>query len=231
MTRAEQAAANLRHPLAVSLIALTFSTGTVDAVSYLGLGHVFTANMTGNVVLLAFGLAGAGHLPVLAPIVSMLAFAVGAGAGGVLGRRLGAHHPADFTVALMIEAIMLAAAAILVSIASIHPGSAAADVTIALMAAGMGIRNATVRRLAVPDLTTTVLTMTLTGLAADSRLAGGNGKGTTRRTVAILAMLAGALCGALMLRTGLTLPLAFAAGLALLTCVAYPAASRSLAPA
>jgi hypothetical protein len=40
---AEQAAANLRHPLSLTLLALTLSTGTVDAVSYLGLGHVFTA--------------------------------------------------------------------------------------------------------------------------------------------------------------------------------------------
>jgi Protein of unknown function (DUF1275) len=60
------AAAHLRHPLARALIVLTFTTGLVDAVSYLGLGHVFTANMTGNVVLLGFGLAGGTGLPVLA---------------------------------------------------------------------------------------------------------------------------------------------------------------------
>lgn len=227
MTLAEQAAANLRHPLTLALLALTFSTGTVDAVSYLGLGHVFTANMTGNVVLLAFGIAGAGHLPVLAPIVSMVTFALGVGAGGVLGRRLGQRHPADFAVALALEGAMLTAAAILVAVATIHPGSAPADVTIALMATAMGIRNATVRRLAVPDLTTTVLTMTLTGLAADSKLAGGTGKGTVRRSMAILSMLVGALCGALMLRTGLVLPLAFAAGPALVACLAYPPAGRA----
>ena len=93
------------------------------------------------------------------------------------------------------------------------------------MAGAMGIRNATVRRLAVPDLTTTVLTMTLTGLAADSPLAGGSGKGSARRTAAIVAMLAGAIAGALMLRTGLTLPLAVAAALALATCLAYRSAS------
>jgi hypothetical protein len=63
--------------------------------------------------------------------------------------------------------------------------------------------------------------MTLTGLAADSTIAGGPGKGTLRRTSAIVAMLAGAVAGVLMLRTGLILPLAFAAALALATCVAY----------
>ena len=90
----------------------------------------------------------------------------------------------------------------------------------------MGIRNATVRRLAVPDLTTTVLTMTLTALAAESTIAGGSGKGSLRRTSAVVAMLAGAVAGALMLRTGPVLPLAFAAALALVTCVAYPSVQR-----
>jgi Protein of unknown function (DUF1275) len=85
---ADQAAASPRHPLSLVLLTLTFSTGLVDAVSYLGLGHVFTANMTGNIVLLGFGIAGSGGLPVLAPIVSLVSFLVGAGAGGTLGKHL-----------------------------------------------------------------------------------------------------------------------------------------------
>ena len=224
---AEQAAANLLHPLTLALLALTFSTGTVDAVSYLGLGHVFTANMTGNVVLLGFGIAGAGGLPVVAPIVSMAAFAVGAGIGGVLARRLADRHPTHVAWALGLETALLAAAAILVAVTHPHPTTVAGDVTIALMAAAMGIRNATVRRIGVPDLTTTVLTMTLTGLAADSTIAGGSGKGSARRTSAIVAMLAGAVAGALMLRTGLTLPLAFGAALALATAVGYLSVTRA----
>ncbi len=224
-TLAERAAGNLRHPLSLTLLALTFSTGTVDAVSYLGLGHVFTANMTGNVVLLGFGIAHAGGLPILAPIVSTAAFAIGAGFGGALARRLADRHQTHVATALALEAAMLAGATVLAAAAHPRPASFAAYWTIALMAGAMGIRNATVRRLAVPDLTTTVLTMTLTGLAADSTIAGGSGKGTLRRTSAILAMLAGAIAGALMLRTGLTLPLAFAAALALATCLAYRSAS------
>src|SRR5580704_12648879 len=47
------------HPLVLSLATLTVVSGVVDAVSYFGLGHVFTANMTGNVVLIGFALAGA----------------------------------------------------------------------------------------------------------------------------------------------------------------------------
>lgn len=52
-----------RHaPLVPMTVALTLLTGLVDAVSYLELGHVFVANMTGNVVFLGFTIAGAGGL-------------------------------------------------------------------------------------------------------------------------------------------------------------------------
>src|SRR5437763_6237159 len=84
----KRGAGSLRHPLTRALLALTFTTGLVDAVSYLALGRVFTANMTGNVVLLGFGIAGSGELPVVAPIVSLGAFLIGAGVGGVLVRRM-----------------------------------------------------------------------------------------------------------------------------------------------
>src|SRR5260221_14664909 len=86
------AARSIRHPLTRALLVLTFTTGLVDAVSYLGLGRVFTANMTGNVVLFGFGLAGSGDLPVVAPLVSLAFFVVGAGAGGALVRRAGDRH-------------------------------------------------------------------------------------------------------------------------------------------
>src|SRR5437588_1178107 len=76
--------ASVRHPLSRALLALTFTTGLVDAVSYLALGRVFTANMTGNIVLLGFGIAGSGGLPVVAPLVSLACFLLGAGAGGGL---------------------------------------------------------------------------------------------------------------------------------------------------
>src|SRR6516225_5702427 len=78
----KRGAVSVRHPLTRALLALTFTTGLVDAVSYLALGRVFTANMTGNVVLLGFGIAGSGGLPVVAPLVSLGAFLIGAGARG-----------------------------------------------------------------------------------------------------------------------------------------------------
>jgi uncharacterized membrane protein YoaK (UPF0700 family) len=219
--------ASVRHPLTRALLVLTFTTGLIDAVSYLGLGRVFTANMTGNIALLGFGIAGSGGLPVAAPVISLAAFLVGAGAGGVLVKKMGTRHPALVSRALGIEVSLLAAAAVLAAATSARPGHASAYVLIVLMAFAMGVRNATVRRIGVPDLTTTVLTMTLTGLAAESPPAGGSGRGSLRRMAAVLAMLAGALSGASLLRTSLYAPLVVAAGLALATWLVYvPAALR-----
>jgi uncharacterized membrane protein YoaK (UPF0700 family) len=207
-------------------LVLTFTTGLVDAVSYLGIGHVFTANMTGNIVFLGFGIAGSGGLPVVAPLISLGAFLAGAGGGGVLAARMADRHPSHFAAALAIEVSLIALAALMAATIDIRPNAVSGDTVIALLALGMGVRNATVRRIAVPDLTTTVLTMTLTGLAADSPLFGGTGKGSTRRTAAVLAMLAGALVGALLLKSSLSLPLAAAAALALIASLLYVPAAR-----
>jgi uncharacterized membrane protein YoaK (UPF0700 family) len=218
---------SIRHPLTRALIVLTFSTGLVDAVSYLALGHVFTANMTGNVVLLGFGIAGSGGLPVVAPLISLAAFVLGSGVGGRLVARLGGRHPRLMTAALGCEVGLLTLAAVLAGVITIRPGDGSAYVLIALMASAMGIRNAVVRRLGVPDMTTTVLTMTLTALAAESPLARGSGKGSFRRLSAVVSMLVGALVGALLLKSSKFLPLAVAAGLALATWLVYiPAAMR-----
>jgi uncharacterized membrane protein YoaK (UPF0700 family) len=220
---------DLRHPLARALLVLTFTTGLVDAVSYLGLGHVFTANMTGNIVFLGFGIAGGTGLPVLAPIISLAAFLVGAGAGGRLASRLEDQHTSHFAGALGIEMLLIGLATVIAIVVDVHPDRLSGDVVIALLALAMGTRNATVRSLGVPDLTTTVLTMTLTGLAAESPLAGGTGRGSARRVAAVAAMLFGALAGALLLKTSLVLPLALAAALALATWLLYVPAARRLA--
>jgi uncharacterized membrane protein YoaK (UPF0700 family) len=92
---------------------------------------------------------------------------------------------------------------------------------IGLLAAGLGLQNATVRRLAVPDITTTVLTQTLTGLAADSRLAGGRGRRAGRRVAMVALIAAGALAGALLLRVDVALPV-------LVACLVIAGAVASL---
>ncbi len=217
----------MKHPLTRAVLVLTFTTGLVDAVSYLGLGRVFTANMTGNVVLLGFGVAGSPGLPVLAPVCSLAAFVLGTVVGGRLVKRLERHHPRLVARALAIEVSLLAVAAIVAGVTHAKPGAAPAYVVIVLLAFAMGVRSTSVRRLGVPDLSTVVLTMTLAALGSESRLAGGSGIGSVRRVTAVLAMFAGAVAGALMLKTRLFIPLAVAAVLALVTWLVYvPVAVR-----
>jgi uncharacterized membrane protein YoaK (UPF0700 family) len=217
------------EPLLLALSLLTLVTGLVDAACYLGLGRVFTANQTGNVVLLAFGAARAQGLPVLAPTVSLVVFLVGAAAGGRLASRLagpaGAGMPASVrrrwvTIALLAELGLVVVAGVVAVGLPVGGGGARRYVVIGLLAAGLGVQNATVRRLAVPDVTTTVLTMTLTGLAAESWLAGGRNPRVGRRVAAVGLIAAGALVGALLLRVDVALPVLAAAVVVALAAVA-----------
>jgi uncharacterized membrane protein YoaK (UPF0700 family) len=182
--------------LLCTLIGLTVISGLVDAVSYLGLGHVFTANMTGNVVLLGFAAAGAQGFSAPACLTSLGSFLLGAATAGRAARRLKSRRHLLF-IAMTTEAIATAAAAVVAFAVTTMSAGWPRFTIIAVLAFGMGVRNSTIRRLAVPDLTTTVLTMTLTGLAADSSLAGGKNPQAGRKVAAIAAMLLGALAGAL----------------------------------
>ena len=202
-----QRAASLHHPLARALLVLTFTTGLIDAVSFLGLGRVFIANMTGNVVFLGFGIAGADGLTVLAPLARSRRVPARRGrSAACLGARLAARHPEHMARTLAIEVALLLVACDWCAAVEIREDELSAYVAIVLLALAMGVRNATVRKLAVPDLTTTVLSLTLTGLAAESPPAGGTGRGSTRRIAAVGAMLLGALAGALMLEVGIVAP-------------------------
>ena len=227
---AEPGTTSVRHPLTRTLLALTFTTGLVDAVCYLGLGRVFAANMTGNVVLLGFGIAGSGHLPVVAPLVSLGAFVLGAGAGGLLATRWAEHRSRHLVAAIGVETATLAATGAITAIATVHAGAFSGDAVIAVLALGMGVRNTTARGLAVPDLNTTVLTMTITALASGLPPFGGNGKGTVRRSSAVVAMLGGAIAGALLLKTALYWPLFAGVALNSVALAGYLQASNS-APA
>src|SRR5579859_2948741 len=121
----------MREPLTVALLALTFASGMVDAVSYLGLGRVFTANMTGNIVLLGFGIARGARLPVLAPLVSLGAFLVGAGLGGVLAEHLATRHTKHIATALATEVSLICIAIVLAAAITLRPSTFAGDAVIA----------------------------------------------------------------------------------------------------
>jgi uncharacterized membrane protein YoaK (UPF0700 family) len=216
-------------PLPPLLLTLTLVTGLVDATSYLKLGHVFVANMTGNVVFLGFALAGAGGISIWASLTALGSFLVGGVAGGRIGARWSVNRGRHLTATAAMELLLVAGGLVVMAFSTRHIGDGSRYAVIILLAVAMGVQNATARKLAVPDLTTTVLTMTLTGVAADSVLAGGPGSKSARRALSVAAMLLGAFIGGLLvLKIDNPAPLALATALlAVVSFVTYRAARRS----
>ncbi|MFF5565672.1 YoaK family protein [Streptomyces sp. NPDC012623] len=208
-----------------ALLVMTFATGLVDAVSFLRLGHVFVANMTGNVVFLGFSFARDTRLPVLAPIVAMTAFVLGSFGGGQLSKAFGGRPRHWLRGAFAGQAAGLALTSVLLGTGALRPEGRTVLLVVALLGACSGLQNATVRLLAPRDLTTTVLTQTLTALTAESVLGAGIGTRPHRRIGSVLAMFAGAACGALLLQATLAGVVGLAAAL-----VAGAACVFALAP-
>jgi uncharacterized membrane protein YoaK (UPF0700 family) len=173
-------------PLPALLLGLTVVTGLVDAVSILSLGRVFVANMTGNVVFVGFALAGAPGFSLSASLFALGGFVVGAYGAGVLIGRIGSDRGT-----LLFDSVVIVA-----QVGSLPYSGPVRDATAALTAIAMGVQNGMARKLAVPDLTTTVLTMTLTGLATELRAR--NQAALVRRLLAVGTMLGGAIVGAVL---------------------------------
>jgi uncharacterized membrane protein YoaK (UPF0700 family) len=191
---ADYVAESTYGPLPALLLTLTIATGLVDAVSILSLGRVFVANMTGNVVFIGFALAGAPGFSLAASLVALVAFLIGAGAGGVVVARFAQHRGRLLLATTVSETILLAAGAVALATAPQPYTTTIRDLVVAALALAMGLQNAAARKLAVPDFTTTVLTMTLTGIAADLRAR--RPRVAARRISAVAAMLLGAVVGA-----------------------------------
>jgi uncharacterized membrane protein YoaK (UPF0700 family) len=149
------------------LLALTFSAGYVDALSYLGLGRVFTANMTGNTVLLGIAIGTAQQARQRSarpwPLAGFLSGAVPA-AWIVERDRSESPWPRPVTVALSLEGMILAVFAVGWRLADQLPASV--PILVVLSALAMGVQSAAAHRLEVSGVTTTVLTGTLINLAA-----------------------------------------------------------------
>jgi len=218
---------NGKHgPLPPLLVALTLVTGLVDAFSYLVLGHVFVANMTGNVVLLGFALIGVPGFSILASIIAIASFSVGAIVGGLLGSRLGHRRDQLLGFAASIQEVLITTAVVFAALSGSPVQAGYRYSLIAVLAVAMGIQNAAARKLAVPDLTTTVLTLTITGVAADSSIAGGSGSRSGRRLISVGAMLGGAVVGAaLVVHSHIYYPLV----IALVVIAGVAASTRGLA--
>ena len=210
----------------VLMLALTFATGIIDAVGYLGLDRVFTGNMTGNVVILGMALLGADELPVLGPLVALAGFIAGAVSGGraLKGADGGWTHRVTGLFAFTALVEWVVGVGLLTGLrADERPVQTG---VVAVVGAAMGVQAATARFLAVKDVPTVVVTSTLTGLASESVLGSGAGGGTVRRDAAVGLILVGAATGAALLRWDLAAGFVVAGVVTGLVTVAGALASR-----
>ena len=184
----------------VALLLLTFATGLVDAVSVLELGHVFVANMTGNVIFLGLWLAPHTVVDVTAALVALICFVAGAVFGGRLARRLDSQVHRWLGITLSLEVVMLVTLSILAGTGILDYHDYTKLFLIAGLAIAFGIQNSTARQFGIQELSTTVLTTTISGLGFDSRLAGGSGDREKLRYGVVFTILAGATLGATLTR-------------------------------
>lgn len=179
-----------------ALFLLTFATGLVDSVSVLVLGHVFVANMTGNVIFLGFWFVPRSGVDMAAAVVAFVSFVVGAVIGGRLARHLGTRARRWLVVTLGMEVVVLTTLSILAGSGVLPYHGAGRLILIAGLAVVFGTQNATARQFGVQELSTTVLTQTIVGIGFDSRLAGGTGEREKLRYGVVLTMCGGAVLGA-----------------------------------
>lgn len=218
-------------PLPGLLLALMVVAGAVDTVSVLKLGRVFVANMTGNIVFAGFAAVGTPGFPLLASALAVAGFLAGAWAGSRVGRRRAVDRARLLAEGASIEcALFVAAAAFTLAVPDPSRGPAQYALSLTL-AFALGSQNAMARRLGVPDLTATVLTSTLTGLAADLRPGRWRSPTQVRRAAAIVAMLLGAAgAAALVLHGPVAAGLGLVAGVTALVALGAWATTRHDAP-
>ena len=201
------------------MLALTFSTGIIDAVGYLGLDRVFTGNMTGNVVILGMALTGADGLPIAGPIIALALFMVGAAIAGRTLRSQPAGWSGRSTALFVgVGAVLLAAA--LPMLLLTDPAEPVKLAVTGGLGLAMGIQAGSARQIGVKDVTTVVVTSTIVGLAFDSVFAARTGGHPwPRRVLAIALIGAGAFVGALLLQVHIGLGMGVAAVITLAAAV------------
>ena len=203
------------------LLLLTFATGLVDAISVLILGHIFVANMTGNVIFLGFWFVPHSGVDMTAAVVAFVSFLAGTVLGGRFARHLEHDTRRWVSVALSVECVVLVALSILAGTGVLHYHDNTKLILIAGLAIAFGSQNATARQFGIQELSTTVLTSTIVGIGVDSRLAGGTGQREKLRYSVVVTMCAGAVVGATMSRFTVALVIALAAILVAASAVIF----------
>jgi uncharacterized membrane protein YoaK (UPF0700 family) len=151
------------------LLLLTWVAGSVDAVSYLGLGHVFTAMMTGNTVLLGLAIGQGQLFAALRSVTALGGFCLGAAVGALIVERDKKEQewPPAVTGALALEGIILGFFTITWHLTGPARSAGMLHVLILLSGLAMGIQAAAVRHLGVPGIATTYITGTITSLMVE----------------------------------------------------------------
>jgi uncharacterized membrane protein YoaK (UPF0700 family) len=198
-----------------ALLLLTLATGLIDAVSVLVLGHVFVANMTGNVIFLGFWFVPHSGVDLTAAVVAFLGFLLGAVLGGRFARHLDHETRLWLTAALGTNVVVLLVLAALAGTGVLGYHDNTKLILIAALAVVFGGQNAAARQFGIAELSTTVLTSTIVGIGVDSRLAGGTGAREKLRYGVVATMCAGAVVGATMTRFMVAPVLALTAGVVL----------------
>lgn len=205
---------------------LTFTSGIIDVVSYLGLGGIFTANMTGNTIFFAIALGQGNALTASRSVTALLGFIVGAFAAGRYLEPVRDPNPwpRNVTFVLGVELVFLATFSAGWFASSGRPTGALMFALIAVLSVGMGMQSAVGRKLAVPSTSTNVITMALTGLMAELAATGVSGSNVRRWSAAIFALGAGAsIAAALFLLARASVPWLACATLALVCLAALRA--------
>jgi uncharacterized membrane protein YoaK (UPF0700 family) len=209
------------HPAGLHLglmLALTFSTGIIDAVGYLGLDRVFTGNMTGNVVILGMALTGADDLPVVGPIIALVLFMLGALVAGRTLRNRPAGWSNRNTVLFAVVGVIILAASVPLLVID-DPAEPVKFAVTGALGLAMGMQAGAARHIGVKDVTTVVVTSTLVGLAFDSRFGGDAQQQWKRRAGAVLLIGLGAFVGALLLTVHIGVGMAAAAVITLVSAL------------
>lgn len=196
------------------LVLLAFGAGTVDGISFLGLGSVFTANMTGNLVLLGVAVGRGASSEVVRSAAAFTAFVVGVfGASRIVDRSAKRRPwPTGVTVALAVEAVAQSALLAGWLASAGRPGIPLEAVLTATSGLAMGLQSGAVIALGVVGISTTYVTGTLTGLIGELATATGSRRDWARRAGLVAAILVGAACSGLLVlharRAAPALPLA-----------------------
>jgi len=214
----------------IALLLLTFATGLVDAVSVLFLGHVFVANMTGNVIFLGFWFVPHSGVDMAAAVVAFASFLAGTIIGGRFARHLDHDVRQWLTAAMGTEAVLLAGLSLLAGTGVLQYHDDGRLILIAGLALTFGAQAATARQFGIQELSTTVLTSTIVGLGIDSRLAGGRGEREKLRYSALFTMLAGAVVGATLTRLAVAPVIALASVVVAASLAVFRLPARSTTP-